>query len=140
MSEAAFEAAAEAIARAKCPHQFMFGGDASTDACAEHYGRPCKCASLARAAIEAYEAAAWQPIETAPTSGPHILVLGGTWQGEHGDTQELDPNAMTMVDAGRHFVVGTCFYSARIVGATHWRRLPPVNAPATPSENQTAKS
>jgi len=70
----------------------------------------------------------WQPIETAPRDGTPILVFGGEF------TPSVDPprpvesavKCERSIEDGvlRYFVCDTDYYSAEVVGPTHWQPLP----------------
>ena len=83
--------------------------------------------SLARAAITAALAAMWQPIETAPRDGTHILIAFGedaVAQGVY-TRDDSDPHPWKFIDQQQKGV--PIFNGARDdnYGPTHWMPLPP---------------
>lgn len=66
-----------------------------------------------RAALAAYEAALWQPIETAPTDGTLCTVYAAPYEGLSG----------FVTHAAYHPDAGWCVDERRT--ATHWSPLPP---------------
>jgi hypothetical protein len=66
-----------------------------------------------RAALDAYESAMWQPIETAPRDGTEVL----TWDGESWDVARWTPEAAL-------FHKGMWETEACGIFPTHWRPLP----------------
>lgn len=82
-----------------------------------------------RAALEAADAAAWQPIETAPKDATKILAFG-LWAGQINGPDEVPTVQIALWSDGRSDypgfawnVVGTDAYAAWIK-PTHWRPLP----------------
>lgn len=70
----------------------------------------------------------WLPIETAPKDVP-ILIHGGEWFGEIagvGPERRAGRLRVWLVERrGDNFaVLGTDYYSAWVVGPTHWMPLP----------------
>lgn len=108
------EAVARAIHEKLAPFE-VFGEDTSNVKFARE---------TAAHVIFAYEAAQWQPIESAPKNGTPILAY------EAGQPQCV-VMATYRVNGGRKFLIWTsCAYEmADLTNPTHWRPLPPPPPP-----------
>lgn len=80
------------------------------------YGGAQSLKDMATAAITAYEAAQWQPIETAPKDGTPILAY------EPGEV----PCVVQALRYNGHLIWQACCYDMEGLNKpTHWRPLPP---------------
>ena len=77
-----------------------------------------------RAALEAYEAAQWRPIETAPKDGTAIVVWGQPQSTD--DVHFSRPSAFTAYwdDMGGTFCLSGADWRGPFIHPTHWRPLP----------------
>jgi hypothetical protein len=119
----------EAVARAIANHIHK-DADFGMDGTSAYAARPWEFQSIARAAITAYQAEAWQPIETAPKGGDEIdLWAGGErlancWWGR----ATYGGRERTWVRHAYDDCNGPVFNEVR--KPTHWQPLP--NPPASP--------
>ena len=106
MTDTTLEAVARAIHEIAWPY-YVWREDSNNTA---------KAVAWATAAIAAYEAAQWQPIETAPTDGTPILAY------EPGEV----PCVVQALRYQGHLIWQACCYDmAGLNKPTHWRPLPP---------------